>query len=127
MTVVFSEEAARALNVSCEFEIYFDMSKRERRKAINVLRKVVKEHCKLVDDSATGFALIKALVIGPPTKTSQQYVVPVYLGLVCTICGAVVGSWDGRGWIGALIWGAVGLAFVVFAVIVAILVHGEEE
>jgi hypothetical protein len=53
------------------------------------LKKALKQICKglncFVDDSATGFALLKAIVLGPPTPTSERLVVPTY----CAVCGAV--------------------------------------
>jgi hypothetical protein len=75
----------------------YDLTVRFRleRHRLRELRTALKQLCKgqrcFVDDSATGLALLKAIVIGPPTPTSERLVGPTYGALVGTACGGCLG------------------------------------
>jgi hypothetical protein len=54
------------------------------------MRRVFRGTGLFVDDAATGLGLLKAILVGPPTPTSEMLVVPLYMTVVGVIAGVIV-------------------------------------
>jgi len=108
-----SDEAAEALHCALLLQIPLAGPKKERLELFRFLRRMVKGHCKVIDDSATGLRLVKAALVGPATRSSQKLVAPIYLGGVLTLIGASMG-YEKNGIIGCLIGICLGVSFLLF-------------
>src|SRR5262249_45838645 len=72
----------------------------EVRHAVRLaLKRIFRGTGLFVDDAVTGLGLLRAIVVGPPTPTSELLVVPTYMTLVGAATGGVVAGLQSGWWI----------------------------
>jgi hypothetical protein len=111
--VILDDQAAAGAGGEYALTVRFGLERHRLRELRTALKQLCKGQRCFVDDSATGLALLKAIVIGPPTPTAERLVYPTYGAIVGTACGGYFGYTSAE--IGAAIIGALsGLALGAF-------------
>lgn len=112
VVVAFAQEAR--VKKPREFVVGFRATAEERRAIRLALKQTFRDTRLFVDDAVTGLGLLRAIIVGPPTPTSELLVVPTYLTVVGAIVGGILAGAQGPWWIpvgvlagsaGGFLWG----------------------
>jgi hypothetical protein len=91
-----------------EIKVRFRLGPKQLWELRIALRQLCKGQGCFINDTATGLALLKAILVGPPTPTSERLVTPTYCAVVGMVCGAYFG-YQHSGIAGAILGGLGGV------------------
>ncbi len=90
--VVTFADGSRAAGKTQAFVVGYCVTARERDGVRRAMKRIFRGTRLFVDDAATGLGLLRAIVVGPPTPTSELLVVPTYVTVVGAIFGGFMGA-----------------------------------